>query len=199
VAGGKPRGPYAKSAAQRENILRAARRVFARLGYNGSSMRGIAEEAGMTFPGLRHHFATKDELLIAVLAQRDQEHSAQQADAHGRDWLEALASLLEQVLGEPAITEIFTTVSAEAVRRDHPAHQFFVNRYERIRGEFVQELTCASAEGSPVSASPEQTAILVAAVMDGIQLQWLLDQSVDAKGAFAEFVRLLRTAGPRRP
>ncbi|WP_341580018.1 TetR/AcrR family transcriptional regulator [Microbacterium schleiferi] len=186
------RGPYAKSVAQRANILAAARRVFAQLGYNGSSMRGIAEEAGITFTGLRHHFATKDELLIAVLEQRDLEHSAQQANIHGIGLLDALVSLLDQVLDEPAITEVFTTVSGEAVSRDHPAHHFFVQRYERIRRQFAEELATAATSGEYLAIDPDHAAILLAAIMDGLQLQWLLDESVDAHGAFLAYVRLLR-------
>ncbi len=198
VTARQARGPYAKSVVQRDNILAAARRVFARLGYNGSSMRGIAEEAGITFTGLRHHLATKDELLIAVLEQRDREHSAQQADIHGIGLLGALVSLLDQVLDEPAITEVFTTVSGEAVSREHPAHPFFVERYTRIRQQFADELGAATESGEYLAIEPERAAILLAAVMDGLQLQWLLDESVDAHGAFLAFVRLLesRPANP---
>lgn len=155
-------------------------------------MRGIAEEAGITFTGLRHHFATKNELLIAVLEQRDQEHSTQQADVHGLDLLDALVTLLDQVLEDPAITEVFTTVSGEAVGRDHPAHEFFVNRYARIRTQFTDELKAAEAAGGSLSLEPSYAAILLVAIMDGLQLQWLLDESVDAQGAFAAFIRLAR-------
>ena len=192
VTARQARGPYAKSVAQRDNILAAARRVFAQLGYNGSSMRGIAEEAGITFTGLRHHFATKDELLIAVLEQRDLEHSAQQANIHGIGLLDALVSLLDQVLDEPAITEVFTTVSGEAVSRDHPAHHFFVQRYKRIRRQFAEELAAAATSGEYLAIDPDHAAILLAAIMDGLQLQWLLDESVDAHGAFLAYVRLLQ-------
>ncbi|MDQ1131164.1 TetR/AcrR family transcriptional regulator [Microbacterium sp. SORGH_AS_0888] len=193
------RGPYAKSAAQRQNILAAARRTFAQLGYNGASMRGIAEEAGITFTGLRHHFATKDELLIAVLTQRDEEHQAQQADIHGTDLLDALGELLHQVLEEPAITEVFTTVSGEAVARDHPAHEFFVRRYERVRGDFSRELTSPAGQSGGIAVPPAHAAILLAAVMDGLQLQWLLDEDVEVHAAFATFIELLRTGGSRAP
>lgn len=188
----RSRGPYAKSAAQRQNILAAARRTFAQLGYNGASMRGIAEDAGITFTGLRHHFATKDELLVAVLTQRDEEHQAQQADIHGTDLLDALGALLHQTLDEPAITEIFTTVSGEAVSREHPAHAFFTSRYERIRREFSAELEASPGDTPAVTIPPASAAILLTAVMDGLQLQWLLDESVDVQGAFADFIGLLR-------
>src|SRR3954452_23727003 len=73
VSQAKARGPYAKTAARRADIVRAARDSFAEHGYVQSSLRGIAERAGITHTGLLHHFSTKDELLAAVLAQRDSE------------------------------------------------------------------------------------------------------------------------------
>lgn len=185
---GKRRGPYAKTAAQREVILDAARRSFARFGYSGSSMRGIAEEAGMTFAGLRHHFPTKDELLIAVLEHRDQEHQDQQRRLHGSDYVGDLTRLLVQSLGEPAITEVFTTLSGEAVARDHPAHGFFVARYERIRRQFADELRRAEDEGWSPRIGADDAAVLIAAVMDGLQLQWLLDERIDAQKVFRAFM-----------
>lgn len=188
MTNGKRRGPYAKTAAQRENILAAARRSFARFGYSGSSMRGIAEEAGMTFAGLRHHFPTKDELLIAVLEHRDQEHQDQQRKLHGSAYVRDLTRLLMQSLGEPSITEVFTTLSAEAVARDHPAHEFFTSRYERIRRQFADELRRAEEEGWSPRIGPDDAAVLIAAVMDGLQLQWLLDERIDAPRIFADFM-----------
>ncbi|PPG62073.1 TetR family transcriptional regulator [Rathayibacter sp. AY2B7] len=196
VASTGARGPYAKSAAQRANILSAARRVFAQLGFSGASMRGIAEEAGITFTGLRRHFATKDELLIAVLEQRDREHADQHAHTRGDELLDSLRSLFDQVLEEPSITEVFTTVSGEAVARDHPAHAFFLERYARVRGMYSEELEQAAGSGDGASLPPHHAAALLVAVMDGLQLQWLLDDSVDAHGAFAAFLGILREDAP---
>lgn len=195
MTSGQARGPYAKSALQRQNILAAARRVFARLGYNGSSMRGIAEEAGITFTGLRHYFGTKDELLIAVLEERDREHQIRQADIHGIDLLDGLADLLESVLAEPGITEVFTTLSGEAVGQDHPAHEFFTERYRRVRNDFATELNSARTAGTPLPISAESAAMILVAAMDGLQLQSLLDHEIDVRAAFDDLLGLLR-GGP---
>lgn len=192
MSSGQGRGPYAKSALQRQNILGAARRVFARRGYSGSSMRGIAEEAGITFTGLRHYFGTKDELLIAVLEERDREHQIRQADVHGIDLLDSLADLLDSVLAEPGITEVFTTVSGEAVGHDHPAHEFFTERYRRVRNEFATELNNAKTTGNPLPVAADNAAMLLVAAMDGLQLQSLLDHDIDVRAAFDDLLSLLR-------
>ncbi len=47
-------------------ILQAARRLFMAHGYRAVSTRQVAEAVGLTQPALYHHFATKEELYVAV-------------------------------------------------------------------------------------------------------------------------------------
>ena len=51
----------------REEILDAASELFTRNGYAGTSTRRIADEVGMRQASLYHHFATKDDILAALL------------------------------------------------------------------------------------------------------------------------------------
>src|SRR5580658_9040189 len=55
----------------REAILAAARQLFGQRGFRGTSLASIAEAAGLSQPGLLHHFPSKTDLLLAVLASRD--------------------------------------------------------------------------------------------------------------------------------
>src|SRR5437588_8367328 len=51
----------------REQILSTARRLFAENGYEGTTIRGIAAEAGVN-PALVHHFfGTKEQVFVAAL------------------------------------------------------------------------------------------------------------------------------------
>src|SRR5688500_2675049 len=68
----RPRGPYAKTAAKRAEILRVALEAYAASGHQGPSLRTIAEAVGLSEAGVLHHFASKDELLVAVLEARDE-------------------------------------------------------------------------------------------------------------------------------
>jgi AcrR family transcriptional regulator len=52
---------------RRNTILAAATRQFARKGYDGASMSGIAAAAGITKPVLYDHFASKDALFETLL------------------------------------------------------------------------------------------------------------------------------------
>jgi AcrR family transcriptional regulator len=47
-------------------IVAAARRLFMAHGYRAVSTRQVAEAVGLTQPALYHHFATKEELYVAV-------------------------------------------------------------------------------------------------------------------------------------
>ena len=50
------------------DILEAAREAFASLGYEGATMRRIADEAGVDSALIAYHFGTKEQLFVAVHA-----------------------------------------------------------------------------------------------------------------------------------
>jgi AcrR family transcriptional regulator len=52
----------------RPQILETATRFFIECGYNGVSMREIAEALGVSKPALYYHFKDKEELFLAILA-----------------------------------------------------------------------------------------------------------------------------------
>jgi AcrR family transcriptional regulator len=52
-----------------DEILDAAGELFTEQGYAGTSTRAIAEAVGLRQASLYHHFATKEDILIALLRQ----------------------------------------------------------------------------------------------------------------------------------
>lgn len=69
----------------REKLLRLAARAFGTQGYAATTMRGIADQAGIEAASIYYHFSSKEELLEAVM-----EHGAQSIFAHTRARIEAL-------------------------------------------------------------------------------------------------------------
>jgi AcrR family transcriptional regulator len=57
----------------RAEILRVALELFTRKGFEGTSIRDLAEELKMTKSSLYYHFAGKDEIVKALLASRKAE------------------------------------------------------------------------------------------------------------------------------
>jgi TetR/AcrR family transcriptional regulator len=54
-------------------ILDAAARLFSDLGYDGVSMRRIAQSAGVSKANIYHHFASKEALYFAIMRRSAQE------------------------------------------------------------------------------------------------------------------------------
>ncbi|MGW0533092.1 TetR/AcrR family transcriptional regulator [Streptomyces sp. NPDC003032] len=185
MAAGKarPRGEE-----RRAEILRAALEVIAERGYRGASLGAVAERVGLTQQGLLHYFPTKEALLVAVLEARDQWDAVP-----GGEWrLDLLGSLVEYNAMRPGIVQTFSALLGESVTDGHPARAFFAGRYETVRGSFAAVLRAEYGERLPGGLTPEAAAPLMAAVMDGLQYQWLLDpESVDMPGAFRAFLALL--------
>lgn len=188
------RGPYAKTAARRAEILRAARESFAERGYAGSSLRDIAERAGTTHAVLQHHFAGKDELLIAVLAQRDDEEREQaEREVEGFD---AFIAFLGQVLlhhqEAPELMRLWTELAVAASRPDHPAHMYFVERYERVRTLIAEPIDDLAAKGEMLEGlNPDSVTTLLHALLNGLQIVWLLDPRLDIVTPFNQFIAMV--------
>ena len=69
-------------AATRTEILAAARRAFARYGYEGATVKVLEAETGLSRGAIFHHFRDKDALFLA-LAEDDAAQMTETVAAHG--------------------------------------------------------------------------------------------------------------------
>jgi AcrR family transcriptional regulator len=69
VAGtpGRRPGRRAGPTESRADILAAARRLFAERGYDGATIRAIAQEAGVDAALVHHFFGTKEQVFVAAM------------------------------------------------------------------------------------------------------------------------------------
>ncbi|WP_460065153.1 TetR/AcrR family transcriptional regulator [Streptomyces sp. YKOK-I1] len=177
-----------RSEERRAEIVRAALEVIAERGYRGASLAAVAERVGLTQQGLLHHFPTKEALLVAVLKERDQWDAV--PDTPWR--VDLLTSLVDYNAMRPGIIQTFSALLGESVTEGHPAREYFTERYTGVRQTMAQALRAQYGDRLPNGLTPERTAPLLVAVMDGLQYQWLLDPgSVDMAAAFRDFLRLL--------
>jgi AcrR family transcriptional regulator len=176
-----PRGEYAKSSVTRELILDAALEVFAESGYRSGSLRDIAARVGMSDAGLLHHFPSKSALLGAVLDRRDflARTIVPTEGTGGISLLRALVDLSRHNASVPGVVELYCILSAEGTAPDHPAHAYFTSRYDGVRALVGDAFEAIRAEGRLLAGvSPQRAAIATIALMDGLQVQWLLDRDV---------------------
>jgi AcrR family transcriptional regulator len=177
---------------RRAEILAAAQDVFAERGYRGASLAAVAERVGLTQQGVLHYFPSKDTLLIEVLRRRDEmDMAATPADFEGLSGLERLVAFNAT---QPGIVQSFTVLSAESVTDNHPAKPFFVGRYRAVRTQIAEEIRDDIGDDLPAGLTAEHAATLLIAVMDGLQLQWLLSpDDVDMPRLVGAFVAMLRS------
>lgn len=172
------RGSYAKGVAKREEILERALGVVGRQGYRRASVKEIAEAVGLSQAGLLHYFDSKEELFTEILRKRDERDRAD-VTAPAGDAQAGFLAVIGHNADVPGLVELFSRMSVEAADPAHPAHAFFLARGQRLRSELVE--TLESLPHAP-SVDPETLARIVQAAADGLQLQWLLDDTVDMAG-----------------
>ncbi|MER5752553.1 TetR family transcriptional regulator [Streptomyces sp. NPDC002088] len=198
-SGGPGRGTYAVGDERRLRILDAAVEHFAQWGFHASSLARIAKDVGITQGGLLHHFRSKEDLLVQVLERTehyDKEKFLHEEFTSAADCYAGLLRLTEYNAARLGRTRMFNVLAAEAGDPGHPAHAYFVRRYrelvEHMSGSLQHAVDSGELKaGTDVAGVAEETA----AVMDGLQIQWVLDpRGFDMPARFRVYAdRLLRS------
>lgn len=87
----------------RERILMEARKLLAKQGYSGLSMREIAEAVGVSKAAIYYHFADKEALFEAIVSQSLDKMEAliDEARAQAGDGRAAVQAIVERILTQP--------------------------------------------------------------------------------------------------
>ncbi|AFY68109.1 TetR/AcrR family transcriptional regulator [Geitlerinema sp. PCC 7407] len=118
----------------RTRILQAAQRLFARRGYDGTTTRDLAQEAGVAEGTLFRHFANKKAILVEVATQ---------------GWVELLTDLLTELseMGSyKAVAQVMRRrmlnfhKNADMMRVCFMEAQFHTDLRERIQQEVVDKM-----------------------------------------------------------
>ncbi|WP_209645872.1 TetR/AcrR family transcriptional regulator [Kibdelosporangium banguiense] len=174
------RGPYARTARVRQEIIEAAMAVFAEAGYRATTMKEIARRVGLTDRAIVHHFPNKEELLLSVLAARESE-SEQLAPRSRGEALAGMLAIANDNMTRPGLVELHSTLSAEATSTEHPAHEHYTKRYMDFREYLAGAFAELKQHGElRFSLEPDELASMLIALWDGLQLQWLYDNDAVA-------------------
>jgi AcrR family transcriptional regulator len=109
---------------QRQNILNTALSLMAQRGVSGTSMRDLAAATGLNVASLYHYFPSKQDLLVAVLAERGfLDEMAVTAPTPGERTPQIeLADLLNEILQSMLEVEDFIRLMlGEVMRNDETA------------------------------------------------------------------------------
>lgn len=183
------RGPYAKSAERRRQIVDAAFELFAARGYRGASLQDVADRVGLSQTGLLHYFPSKRELLIAVLAKRDSKAEMDPAEVR-RELDREVLDQVQHNESVPGLIELYTVLCGESVTEEYPAREYFIDRFDDLRTEYAERLIQLRASGRlRDGVDVDRAAASLIALWDGIQLQWLLDRDgTDVAGCLRDYL-----------
>ncbi|MGY4858154.1 TetR/AcrR family transcriptional regulator [Cryobacterium sp. AP23] len=192
-----PARRYAKGAAKRREILDAALAVVAKHGYRNSSLQEIADAVSLTKAGVLHYFDSREQLMAEVVSERD-EHDRAAFEEIGKDLLGTLSLTIEYNSTVPGLVQLYSRLVAESEAPEHPAHDYVRERYDLIVTTLADSVRRRQLEGS-VSADidPMVVARAATALSDGLQLQWLHDNTVDMSGVFDAALELMLGTTPR--
>ncbi|WP_205525566.1 TetR/AcrR family transcriptional regulator [Pyxidicoccus trucidator] len=166
------RGASPKGQERSEAILDAAERLLVDEGHAALSLRGVAQRAGIRLGNLQYYFATREELVRALLARvlararaRLEERMRAAGDSAGA-LDKALALLLEDQL-DPASNRLFYDLWALAAREPTIASELRV--FYAHYTEEVAELLLKAAPKLPRAEAVVRAELLVA-LLEGLSL-----------------------------
>jgi AcrR family transcriptional regulator len=187
----------------RERLLAAARSVFARNGFHGSSVDEIASEAGFSTGALYSNFGGKEDLFLVLMEREIAEHAREIAEAVG-----ARASIAERATGgarqwmtmidrEPELLLLFMEFWAYGVR-DPDVRPKVAERFAQMRQVITQLIADGAREFDLELALPaEQLALAIDALADGIARQKLADPDAVPDELMGNVLALLLSAATR--
>ncbi|WP_282168625.1 TetR/AcrR family transcriptional regulator [Ruegeria atlantica] len=200
----RKRAPSQRSIAARERILDAAELVFAEQGFDGASIRDIAERAQVQKANVNFHGGPKYELFERIVARRASELSQERREAISRleecgDWdaADLMSAFMRPLLtrafsNDPqwlAYARIVAIVSADA-----RWHALAKTHFDPVASLVVQKLCTKYPEADPANVA----GALVFSVSSMLALctsEWRIralsgpDQKRDAEGAIRNLLQ----------
>ena len=189
------RGPYAKVIAKRAEILDAALGVIDQEGYNGATVKRLADAVGLSQNGLLRYFGSKENLFVEIVKHHN-ENVELAVDPEHVDFTIGLATrildAMTSSIAAAGMSKLLLSLTMAAAEQDHTAHDFIGTRYKAFRELTESALVTLQDRGEfPVHASPAVAATLIAAAFDGLQTQWMYDRSIDVRTHMAYLLTVL--------
>lgn len=194
----KPKGRVRPTRADtRARLLKAAGTVFAERGYDRASLDDVALAAGLTKGAVYSSFASKDELLYALMRERIHERlelvtEAAERHANVRDITDQAARGLAELISSQAEWHLlFIEFWARAVRDPELRDEFARERRtaRAVLASLLEEQ--AATAGVELPAPAEQLAVAVLALANGIAIEHLADPETVDPSTFAVILDLL--------
>ena len=176
----RPGRPKAGSEDKKARILAEALTLFSTRGYVATSLADIARASDISKAGLLHHYSSKDQLLAAVLDERDRRTMSRlpDGDEGAEAALDAWVEMVAHNQRHPDGVALYTAMSAAVIDASHQAHPWFRQHLMATIEYLVGALERGKAAGEVLPDAPsEQIARKLVALSDGLQVQWLCSRA----------------------
>ncbi|WP_150275887.1 TetR/AcrR family transcriptional regulator [Paenibacillus tepidiphilus] len=183
---------YKKSEEKRKQILHAAFQALAAAGYDAVTLQTIADHAGVSKGVVHYYFASKEAVLVELLEWLTGKISARETAAVREQTTAAgkLAAYIDSAFAGPSKNRSFYRVYLDFLARASRIEAYKdINRrfYDSCAAISAEVLTLGQQEGIFVrELSPETTAPLIRALIDGCLIQWLMTGSDEDHTAFRD-------------
>lgn len=165
-----------------ERIVDAAIDLFARRGYEHTSIAAIGDRVGLTDAGVLYHYHNKMELFDAVV----QRFVGLQADTFrtmvapgGLQAIENLASWGAVMESHPDLLALQIVLNAEAIAPDAELHGYWASRHAALLDLLAEIFRQGIRRGEIRSdIDPDYEARALTAHLDGARLQWFYSDHV---------------------
>jgi AcrR family transcriptional regulator len=197
ATGGKPgRRSYPKGVRRRQQILDSVIALLAQRGGDRTSLRTVGDAIGVSHTALRHYFSSRDELLVEAYRAHES-RGAGDTPAAGQSAVGLIIEAADRNRSIPGLVELYATLTTDALQEQHAVTREFIReRFASLRAALAVHIEAEQRAGTvALDVDPVDTAALVIAASDGLQIQWLLEpDTIDVGRALSLLERLLSRA-----
>ncbi|WP_326835704.1 TetR family transcriptional regulator [Amycolatopsis rhabdoformis] len=183
----------------RRKIIDAAGEVFARQGIAATSLNDIAAEAGLTKGAVYSNFTGRDDLVLTIMEEHlvDRMRSATTAFDELSDLGEATAEAGARLAAGVDTDATWHRLLLEywgIAMRNPTVHEGLATRRAQLREAITAAITRAAAQhGVDLPLPPEQLAVVVLALSNGLAVERGVEAAAVPDTLFADVLKLLVT------
>ena len=180
---------------RRDEIMIAAKKVFAHNGFHATTIADVAREAGLAYGSVYQYFDSKDDLFQALMSAEGYALRTRVAVALAATGVRPETSWAPLCAAVQATFEFFEEdkATAKLLLRDAYAlgarfETHLANIYERFIDDIAAYMAAAQQRGKVISAPPRTVAFTVAALIGQLAHRRLITDDGVTAAEVADFV-----------
>lgn len=161
----------------RDRILGAVRTLLSSNGLEGTTIKAICAAAGVQAGSFYNLFEGKEQAILAVVREAIDAVDPD-PDHQGPDTVEELTTAyVDFITSQPDLARVYIRIGVGAgLGGGHSGDTFLAHHRRRV------ERFAAAIAGGEVTADASRQAEVMLAALNGLAVQWLLDDSTDFEG-----------------